>query len=63
MKSAAINGYKPQVSYNFPLGGLLVTSGPQTMTGDYNDVYITCIASATGDFATATITLEVEFKF
>ena len=61
-KSAAINGYKPQVSYNMPLGGLLVTAGPQTMTGEYNDVYLTVVASAAGDFATATITLEIEYQ-
>jgi hypothetical protein len=59
--SAAVTGVKPEVGYDMPLGGLLRTAGPQTMTGDYNNVYITCVASAAGQTA-GTIGLELRYK-
>lgn len=59
--SAAITGIKPEVGYDIPLGGLLRTAGPQTMTGDYNNVYFTCVASAAGQTA-GILGLEIRYK-
>jgi len=61
LSSAAVTGSKPEVGYDYPLGGLLRTAGPQTMTGDYNNVYITCVASAAGQDSGA-IGLEIRYK-
>lgn len=61
LSSAAITGVKPEVGYEYPLGGLLRTVGPQTMTGDYNNVYITCVASAAGQTA-GVLGLEVRYR-
>lgn len=59
--SAVVTGVKPEVGYDMPLGGLLRTAGPQTMTGDYNHVYATVVASAAGQTA-GTIGLELRYK-
>jgi hypothetical protein len=58
--SAAVTGYKPEVGYDMPLGGLLRTAGPQTMTGAYNHVYATVVASAAGQTA-GTVCLELNY--
>lgn len=59
--SAAVTGVKPEVGYDMPLGGLLRTAGPQTMTGSYNNVYATVVASAAGQ-TSGSITLELYVK-
>jgi hypothetical protein len=59
--SAAVTGVKPEVGYDMPLGGVLRTAGPQTMTGDYNHVYATVVASAAGQTA-GLIGLELRYK-
>jgi hypothetical protein len=59
--SAAVTSVKPEVGYDMPLGGVLRTVGPQTMTGDYNNVYATVVASAAGQTA-GTIGLELRYK-
>jgi hypothetical protein len=59
--SAAVVGTKPEVGYDMPLGGVLRTAGPQTMTGDYNHVYATVVASAAGQTA-GLIGLELRYK-
>lgn len=59
--SAAVAGYKPEVGYDMPLGGLLRTVGPQTMTGTYNNVFATIVASAAGQ-TSGSITLELRYK-
>lgn len=59
--SAVVAGYKPEVGYDMPLGGLLRTAGPQTMTGDYNNVYLTVVASAAGQDSGA-VGLEIRYK-
>lgn len=59
--SAAVTGVKPEVGYDMPLGGLLRTAGPQTMTGDYNYVYATVVASAAGQ-TSGSIGLEVRYR-
>ena len=58
--SAAVTGIKPEVGYDMPLGGLLRTAGPQTMTGAYNHVYATVVASAAGQ-TNGTICLELRY--
>ena len=58
--SAAVTTIKPEVGYEMPLGGLLRTAGPQTMTGAYNHVYATVVASAAGQTA-GTICLELRY--
>lgn len=62
ISSAAVAGVKPEVGYDMPLGGLLRTQGPQTMTGDYNDVYITVVASAAGQTETGSLGLEIRYR-
>ncbi|MGE0629161.1 MAG: hypothetical protein AB7O43_15150 [Hyphomicrobiaceae bacterium] len=59
--SAAVAGVKPEVGYEMPLGGLLRTAGPQTMTGDYNHVYLTVVASAAGQTA-GKVGLELRYR-
>lgn len=59
--SAAVAGYKPEVGYDMPLGGLLRTAGPQTMTGDYNHVYLTVVASAAGQ-TSGSVGLEIHYR-
>lgn len=59
--SAAVTGIKPEVGYDMPLGGLLRTAGPQIMTGDYNHVYATVVASAAGQ-TSGSIGLELRYK-
>lgn len=59
--SAAVAGVKPEVGYDMPLGGLFRTAGPQTMTGEYNDVYYTVVASAAGQTA-GMLGLELRYK-
>lgn len=59
--SSAVANYKPETGYDMPLGGLLRTAGPQTMTGDYNNVYITVVASAAG-YTEGNIGLELRYK-
>lgn len=49
--SAVVTSVKPEVGYEMPLGGVMRTAGAQTMTGDYNNVYFTVIASAAGQTA------------
>jgi hypothetical protein len=58
--AAAVTGIKPEVGYSMPLGGLLLTTGPVTCTGDYNDVYITVVASALV-FSTGSLNLTVHY--
>jgi hypothetical protein len=63
LSAAAVTGVKPEVSYEYPLGGLLRTAGPQTMTGDYNNVYITCVASAAGnDSNSGSLGVEIRYR-
>lgn len=59
--SAAVTSVKPEVGYDMPLGGLLRTAGPQTMTGDYNHVYATVVASAAGQ-TSGSIGLELTYR-
>jgi hypothetical protein len=59
--SAAVTSVKPEVGYDMPLGGLLRTAGPQVMTGSYNNVYATVVASAAGQ-TSGSITLELRVK-
>lgn len=61
ISSAAVTGVKPEVGYEYPLGGLLRTAGPQTMTGDYNNVYVTVVASAAGQDS-GMVGLELRYK-
>lgn len=58
--AGAVTGIKPEGSYGMPLGGLLLTTGPVECTGEYNDVYVTVIASAT-NFVTGSLNLTVDY--
>ena len=58
--AGAVTGVKPEAGYNMPLGGLLLTTGPIECTGDYNDVYITVVATASV-FSTGSLNLTVDW--
>lgn len=59
LNPAAVAGVKPEVGHNFPLGGLLMSSGPITTTGEAV-VEATVVASALA-FATGTLNVFVEY--
>jgi hypothetical protein len=56
---AAIAGVKPESGHNFPLGGLLIQSGPITCANE-TIVEVAVVASALA-FATGTLTVEVDY--
>jgi hypothetical protein len=56
----AVTGYKPEATgFRYPLGGLLLSAGPQTM-GAETVVQVTCIASAT-TFTSGVIGVVVDY--
>lgn len=56
---AAVAGVKPEAGHNFPLGGLLISDGPQTVDAEAI-VEATVIASALA-FATGTLSVQVHY--
>jgi hypothetical protein len=59
LNGAAVTGYKPEAGHNLPLGGLLTSEGPQTMTAEAI-VEVAVVASALA-FATGTLSINVEY--
>ena len=56
---AAVAGTKPESGHNFPLGGLLISAGPITTTGEaIVEAYV--VASAVA-FATGTLSVTVDY--
>jgi hypothetical protein len=56
----AVQGYKPEATgFEYPLAGLLLTAGPQTM-GAETVVQVTCVASAT-TFTSGVIGVVVDY--
>jgi hypothetical protein len=59
LEGNVVTGVKPESGYNYSLGGLLMSDGPLTLTGEGNAL-ITISSSATS-FITGTLTLEVDY--
>lgn len=53
-------GIKPETGYNIPLGGLLISAGPQTMTSE-KTIRVTVTASATNFVTGAQLFLDVHY--
>jgi hypothetical protein len=61
LAGSAVTGIKPELGYNMPLGGLLMTDGPFTCNADCNAV-ITVVASAgAGSFSAGQISMVVDY--
>lgn len=61
LSAAAVAGYKPELGYIYPLGGLLLTAGPQTMDIDRTIILTVNTSAASANFATAQLTLELRY--
>lgn len=59
LEGNVVTGVKPEIGYNYPLGGLLISDGPLTLTAEGNAL-ITISSSATS-FISGTLTLGVEY--
>lgn len=54
-----VAGVKPEAGYNFPLGGKLITDGPQAFSAE-TIVTVNCVATA-ATFAAGTMTVVVYY--
>lgn len=54
-----VAGVKPETGYNFPLGGKLVTDGPQAFSAE-TIVTVNCVATA-ATFAAGTMTVVIYY--
>lgn len=61
LSPAAVAGYKPELGYNYPLGGLLLSSGPQLMDMDRTIILTVNTSAASASFVAAGLTLEIEY--
>lgn len=61
LSPAAVTGYKPEVGYIYPLGGLLLTAGPQSMDIDRTIILTVNTSAASANFNTSQLTLVVRY--
>lgn len=59
--AAAIAGYKPEVGYRMPLGGLLFTAGPQLMDRDRTIILTVNTSFVAANFNTAQISMRLSY--
>lgn len=61
LSAAAVAGYKPETGYIYPLGGLLLTAGPQALAQDQVIGLTVNTSFASANFSTAQLTLVVRY--
>jgi hypothetical protein len=61
LSPAAIAGFKPELGYYYPLGGLLFSSGPVLMDRDRTLILTVNTSAASANFVAAALTLEIEY--